>query len=101
MTSGTALYQQLAQMRVQGRPLLELDGKPPRIDAERHNAQQPPLDIVTEQLTTRPVKHHLLTVNDGVISHPILPDADCPRQGKPQRETCKKRHEDVGPYHPQ
>ena len=101
MTSGTALYQQLTQMRVHRRPLPKLDGKPQRIDAERHDAQQPPLDVVAEQLSARTIKHHLLTVNDGVISHPILPDADCPRQGKPQRETCKKRHEDVGPYHPQ
>ena len=84
-----------------GRPLPKLDGKPPRIDAERHNAQQPPLDVVSKQLTARPVKHHLLPVNDSVISHPILPYADRPREGKPQCETCKERHEDVGPYHPQ
>ena len=48
MTSGTALYQQLTQMRVHRRPLPKLDGKPQRIDAERHDAQQPPLDVVAE-----------------------------------------------------
>ena len=86
---------------MQGRPLPELDGKPPRIDTERNDAQQPPLDVVAEQLPPSPIKHHLLSVDDGVVSHPILPYADCPRKGKPQCETCKERNEDVGSYHPQ
>lgn len=84
-----------------GRPLPELDGKPQGVDAERYDAQQPPLDVVAEQLAPRPVKHHLLSVDGGVLGHPILPNADCPRKGKPYCATCKERHDDVGSYHPQ
>ena len=101
MTSGMTHYQELAQMRVQGSPLPELDGKPPRIDTKRHNAQQPPLDVVTEQLSARSIKHHLFAINNGMVCYPVLPYADCPRKGEPQCETCQERHKDVGPYHPQ
>ena len=39
VAGGMTLYRQLTQMRVHGRPLPKLDGKPQRIDAERHDAQ--------------------------------------------------------------
>ena len=65
MTSGMALYQQLAQMRVQGRPLLELDGKPPRIDAECHNT-------LSQEREIRPTEHvDTMTLFVNIITAPL------------------------------
>ena len=88
-------------MSVHGGPLPKLDGKPPRIDTERNDAQQPPLDVVAEQLPPSPIKHHLLSVDDGVVSHPILPYADCPRKGNPESTANENHHDDEGSHHPQ
>lgn len=59
-------------------PLLHLDSQPKGIDAECHDAKQPPLDVTSKETAAGPIETSLPAVNDRVIGHPLLPYADGP-----------------------
>lgn len=66
-------------------PLLHLDCKPEGIDTECDNAEKPPFDVVHKKIATCAIEVGLLAVYDGMISHPLLPDADGPRSAYAKR----------------
>ena len=67
-------------MSVACNPLLHLDGEPKGVDTEGDAGEQPPNDVVTEELSAGSVKLGLATVDEGVAGEPTLLDAQSPGQ---------------------
>ena len=65
-------------------PLLHLDDEPERVYSKRNDAKEFPDYELHEEISASAVKIDLLTIYDGMVSHPFLPDADSPWRAKPQ-----------------
>lgn len=73
-------------------PLLHLNRKPVGIDAKRDNAEKPPFDVVHKKIATCAIEVGLFAVYDGMVRHPLLPDADGPRGAYAKRNCAQQCH---------
>ena len=65
-------------MGVLGYPLLHLNSKPKRVNAEGDDGKQHPFDIVAEKLCAGAVEGKSVTVDNGVLSIPSFLYANSP-----------------------